>query len=130
MAQHRTKPDLQILPPLTVETLVNGGSGLAHIDGRVVFIPNTCVGDLVRVKVVRAKKNYLEAELLEVLQPGPSRQTPVCPVAGECGGCQWQHLSYADQLHWKHQLFVETLSHQCQVAAPAIKPIIPSAQQW
>jgi len=118
------------LPPLTVETLVNGGSGLAHIDGRVVFIPNTCVGDLVRVKVVRAKKNYLEAELLEVLQPGPSRQTPVCPVAGECGGCQWQHLSYADQLHWKHQLFVETLSHQCQVAASAIKPIIPSAQQW
>ena len=119
-----------ILPPLTVETLVNGGSGLARFEGRVVFIPHSCVGDLVRVKVVRSKKKYLETELLEVLQSGPGRQVPVCPVAGECGGCQWQHLSYADQLEWKQQLFVETLSHQCQVAATAIKPIIPSVHQW
>lgn len=118
------------MPPLTVETLVNGGSGLARFNGRVVFIPHTCAGDLVRVKVVRSKKNYLEAELLEVLQPGPERRTPVCPVAGECGGCQWQHLSYDQQLHWKHQLFVETLSHQCHIAASAIKPIIPSTDQW
>ncbi len=120
----------QVLPPLTVETLVNGGSGLARFEGRVVFVPHTCVGDLVRVKVVRSKKNYLETELLEVLEPGPDRQTPVCPVAGECGGCQWQHLPYDRQLHWKHQLFVETLSHQCLVAASAIKSIIPSAGQW
>lgn len=118
------------MPPLIVETLVNGGSGLARFDGRVVFIPHTSVGDLVRVKVVRSKKNYLETQLFEVLQPGPGRQSTVCPVAGECGGCQWQHLSYADQLHWKHRLFVETLSHQCQVAKNAIKPIIPSADQW
>jgi 23S rRNA (uracil1939-C5)-methyltransferase len=130
LAQLRTKLEHQILPPLTVETLVNGGSGLARFDGRVVFIPHTSVGDLVRVKVVRSKKNYLETELLEVLQPGPGRHTPVCPVAGECGGCQWQHLSYDEQLHWKHQLFVETLSHQCQVASSTIKPIIPSADQW
>lgn len=120
----------QVLPPLTVETLVNGGSGLARFEGQVVFIPHSCVGDLVRVRVVRARKNYIETELLEVLQPGSGRQVPACPVAGECGGCQWQHLSYADQLQWKHRLFAETLSHQCEVAATAIKPIIPSVHQW
>lgn len=130
LKHQRTRVEHQQLPPLTVETLVNGGSGLARYQGRVVFIPHSSVGDLVRVNVVRTKKNYLEAELLEVLHPGPGRQVPICPVAGECGGCQWQHLSYAEQLHWKHQLFVETLGHQCPVAATAIKPIIPSAEQW
>ncbi|MBD1399157.1 class I SAM-dependent RNA methyltransferase [Pelobacter sp. M08fum] len=118
------------MPPLTVETLVNGGSGLARFNGCVVFVPHTSAGDLVRAKVVRSKKNYLETELLEVLEPGPDRHTPVCPVAGECGGCQWQHLPYDRQLHWKHQLFVETLSHQCQIDVSIIKPIIPSADQW
>jgi len=127
---HLSRLEHQILPPLTVETLVNGGSGLARFEGRVVFIPHSCVGDLVRAKVVRSKKNYLETELLEVLQPGPGRQVPDCPVAGECGGCQWQHLSYADQLQWKQQLFIETLSYQCGVATTAIKPIIPSVHQW
>lgn len=130
LEQHHSTKEHQILPPLTVETLVNGGSGLARFEGRVVFIPHSCVGDLVRVKVVRAKKNYLETELLEVLQPGPGRQVPVCPVTGECGGCQWQHLSYADQLLWKQQLFVDTLNHQCEVPATAIKPILPSIHQW
>ena len=130
MEQRRTKLEYQILPPLTVETLVNGGSGLARFNGRVVFVPRTSAGDLVRVKVVNSKKNFLEAELLEVLRPGPDRQTPVCPVAAECGGCQWQHLPYDKQLHWKHQLFLETLSHQNQVATSAIKSIIPSIDQW
>jgi 23S rRNA (uracil1939-C5)-methyltransferase len=127
---YQTNLEHQILPPLTVETLVNGGSGLARFEGRVVFIPHSCVGDRVRVRVVRAKKKYLEAQLIEVLQPAPERQEPLCPVAGDCGGCQWQHLSYADQLHWKQQLFVETLSHQCEIPATAIKPIIPSVHQW
>ncbi|MFO7764827.1 MAG: class I SAM-dependent RNA methyltransferase [Pelovirga sp.] len=130
MTPESTLPEQQILPPLTVETLVNGGSGLARYEGCVVFVPHTAAGDLVRAGVVRRKKKYLEAQLVEVLQPGPGRRVPPCPVAGECGGCQWQHLSYNEQLAWKEKLFTETLSHQLLSDRCAFKPIIPSSNEW
>lgn len=130
MKPSSSRLEQQILPPLTVETLVNGGSGLARHEGCVVFIPHTAVGDLVRARVVRGKKNYLEAQLIEVLQPGPDRRLPPCPVAGECGGCQWQHLSYAEQLASKAKLFAETLHHHLPLDASAVKPIVPSNAEW
>jgi 23S rRNA (uracil1939-C5)-methyltransferase len=120
----------QILPPLTIETLINGGSGLARYEGRVVFIPHTAVGDLVSCRVTRVKKNYLEAELIDVLEPGPQRIAPACPVAGDCGGCQLQHLPYTEQLRVKEELFRETLVRGCGIDAELVKPIVPSTQPW
>ncbi|MFO7576212.1 MAG: 23S rRNA (uracil(1939)-C(5))-methyltransferase RlmD [Pelovirga sp.] len=119
-----------MLPPLTIETLVNGGAGLARHQGHVVFIPHTAVGDRVRARLTRQKKNYLEAELVEVLAAGEQRCVPLCPVAGECGGCQWQHLTYAAQLAWKETLFHDTLTHQCGATEEVLAPIIPSPRQW
>ncbi|MBN1956581.1 MAG: 23S rRNA (uracil(1939)-C(5))-methyltransferase RlmD [Desulfuromonadales bacterium] len=118
------------LPPLTVETLVNGGAGLAHHDGRVVFIPHTAVGDRVEACLVRVKKHYSEAQLVNIIQPGEERRVPPCPVAGDCGGCQWQHLDYSDQLKWKQRLFTETLTHQCNVAEGVIQPICAADDAW
>lgn len=128
--QNRFNLEHHILPPLTIETLVNGGAGLARHGGRVVFIPYTAAGDVVRAAVVRNKKKYLEAQLVEVLQAGPGRRTPPCPVAGECGGCQWQHLAYAEQLAWKEKLFADTLKHHVLIAGAALKPMIPSEHEW
>lgn len=120
----------QILPPLTVETLINGGAGLARYEGRVVFIPHTAIGDRVSCRVTKVKKHYLEAELVEIIEPGEQRIAPACSVAGECGGCQWQHLPYAEQLRIKEDLFRETLVRKCGVDAGLVKPIVPSAQPW
>jgi 23S rRNA (uracil1939-C5)-methyltransferase len=120
----------QILPHLTIETMINGGAGLARYEGRVVFVPHTAVGDLVSCRVTRVKKNYLEAELIDVLEPGPQRIAPACSVAGDCGGCQWQHLAYAEQLRIKEELFRETLVRRCGINAELVKPIAPSAQPW
>ncbi len=119
-----------LVPPLTIETLVNGGAGLARYAGRVVFIPHVAVGDIVSCRVTRIKKSFLEAEICEVVQPSPVRQQPVCPVAGECGGCQWQHLPYSEQLHWKESLFRESLVRQCHIDSAKVLPILTAPQEW
>lgn len=118
------------LPPLRVTVLANGGVGLAHHQGQVVFIPDTAPGDLVRVQVRRVKKRYIEAYPVAILERAPGRRDPPCPVAGECGGCQWQHLPYREQLFWKERLFRETLVRTCGVAEDRIRPIIPAPDQW
>ncbi|SEA46235.1 23S rRNA m(5)U-1939 methyltransferase [Desulfuromusa kysingii] len=120
----------QELPPLTIETLVNGGAGLARFEGRVVFIPDTAVGDVVTCRVTKEKKKFLEARIIETIKPSSTRCQPVCPVAGDCGGCQWQHLPYSEQLFWKDSLFRETLAHQCGIDINNVLPIIPAVNPW
>ncbi len=119
-----------LLPPLTIETLVNGGAGLARHAGRVVFIPHSTVGDVVVVRVTRVKKSFLEAEICEIVKPAPQRRQPVCPVAGVCGGCQWQHLPYSEQLKWKETLFRETLVRRCAISPDKVLPILSAVQEW
>ena len=119
-----------LTPPLTVETLANGGDGLARHQGRVTFIPHTAVGDVVRCRIRQSKKDYARAELVELLETSAQRRTPPCPVAGECGGCQWQHLPYSEQLVWKERLFRETLSHRCGIPANRMAAILPAPDEW
>lgn len=85
---------------LAIQDLARGGAGVARDEsGRVVFVPFTAPGDEVRARIIETKKNYAQAELVEIIKPSPHRQTPPCPVFGRCGGCQWQHLPY--ELQWK-----------------------------
>ena len=99
---------------LEVATLTNLGVGLGRVPlpdsaagappgGWVVMVPFTLPGEKVRVRVYRNHKNYSEADLLEVLTPSPHRQEPRCALFGRCGGCQYQHLAYPEQLKWKQQ---------------------------
>lgn len=120
----------EILPPLTIETMVNGGAGLARHDGRVIFIPHTAIGDKVICRTTKNKKHFSEAEIVELVEEGPQRRIPPCPVAGLCGGCQWQHLPYAEQRFWKEKLFRDTLVHQCGVTSDEILPIISEGDEW
>ncbi|MDX2493724.1 MAG: TRAM domain-containing protein, partial [Desulfuromusa sp.] len=120
----------EIISPLSVETMVNGGAGLARHQGWVVFIAHTAVGDVVGCRINKVKKNFLEAEIIEMIQPSPLRRQPECPVAGVCGGCQWQHLPYSEQLGWKETLFRESLIRQCRVDGDKIKQIVPAINEW
>lgn len=119
-----------LLPPLTIETLVNGGHGLARHDGRVVFVPHAAVGDVVLCRVTKVKKTFLEAEICDIVKPALLRRAPPCPVAGICGGCQWQHLPYAEQARAKEDLFRETLTRKCHIDPKKIEPLLPASQEW
>jgi len=121
---------LPLIDPVRIEALANGGAGIARLDGRVIFIPDTAPGDLVRCRLVKDKQRFAEAEVVEYLELAENRRIAPCPVASECGGCQWQHLDYPDQLRWKEQLFHDTLTRQCGVDRQRLLPIIPAPQEW
>lgn len=114
---------------LRIDTLTNLGQGLARVDGWVVLVPFALPGELVLARVYRNHKNYSETDLLEVLEPSPDRVKPVCPLFGECGGCQYQNLGYPQQLLWKQQQVSELLRHMAKVEFP-VEPVISSPQEF
>lgn len=114
---------------LDIETLTNLGVGLGRINGWVVMIPETVPGDRVRARVFRNMTNYSEADLIEVLQPGPNRVKPVCQLFGRCGGCQYQHLDYQAQLEWKRDQ-IESLMQRIAGIACTVEPTHPSPLQF
>lgn len=125
-----SKTTEKIVGPLLIEGLANGGKGIVREEGRVIFVADAFPGDLVRCRLIKEKKNYAEAVVEELLQPSPRRRITPCPVAEQCGGCQWQQLPYAEQLHWKQQLFSETLTRKLGIAPELIQPIVPSSDEF
>ena len=95
----------------------------------VVMVPFTLPGEKVRVRVYRNHKNFSEADLVEVLTPSPHRIAPRCSLFGTCGGCQYQHLAYAEQLKWKRQQVEEALKFMAGVEFP-VSPVIPSPREF
>lgn len=86
---------------LQIEDCGIDGEGIGKADGFTVFVKDAVIGDTVRAKIMKAKKNYGYGRLLEVLTPSPYRVEPKCPYARQCGGCQIQALSYEQQLAFK-----------------------------
>lgn len=114
---------------LMIDALTNLGAGVGRIDGWVVFVPFTLPGERVRARVFRNDKNCSHADLLEVRVASPERVAAPCPLFGECGGCQYQHLDYASQLAWKSRQVGELLQHMAGIRFP-VNPCLSSAQIW
>ncbi|MBE5827276.1 MAG: 23S rRNA (uracil(1939)-C(5))-methyltransferase RlmD, partial [Butyrivibrio sp.] len=79
----------------------NDGEGIGKVDGYALFVKDAVIGDRIRAKIMKSKKNYAYAHLEEVLEPSPFRQQARCPVARQCGGCQLQNMTYERQLKFK-----------------------------
>lgn len=86
---------------LNIDDIGNEGEGIGHIDGYALFLKDAVIGDKVRAKIIKTKKNYGFARVEEVLKPSRDRVEPKCPKARQCGGCTLQHLSYEKQLEYK-----------------------------
>ncbi|MBL9114216.1 MAG: class I SAM-dependent RNA methyltransferase [Verrucomicrobiaceae bacterium] len=114
---------------VTIESLTNEGNGVARVDGWVVFVPFSLPGEKVRVRVYRNHKNYSDADLIEVIEPSAHRIPTVCPLFGKCGGCQYQHLAYEEQLVWKRQQVAELLKRMAHIEHP-VEKVIPSPRQY
>lgn len=86
---------------LTIEDIGADGEGIGHIEGYTLFVKDALMGDRIKAKVMKTKKSYGYAKLMEILTPSPNRVEPRCPIASKCGGCQIQHLDYKKQLEYK-----------------------------
>ncbi|WP_223870043.1 23S rRNA (uracil(1939)-C(5))-methyltransferase RlmD [Paenibacillus sabuli] len=89
--------------------LTHEGDGVGRVDGFTLFIRGALPGERVRAKVLKVKKTYGYAKLLELLEASPDRTDAPCPIHAQCGGCQLQHLSYPAQLRWKRQHVIDSL---------------------
>ena len=95
-----------------IEKLVYGGSGLAHHEGKVVFVPFSVPGDRLLVRPVEEKKTFVRAEIVQILKPAKGRIAPVCAHFARCGGCHWQQLEYSRQIEAKRQILEEIFYHR------------------
>ena len=92
---------------LNIEKLSFGGNGISKDLDIVGFVADTAPGDKVKARITKLKKRFFEAELIELLTASEQRRTPPCPIASQCGGCQWQHIDYQEQLNQKHLILKE-----------------------
>lgn len=116
---------------LVVTSLANSGDGVGRIDDKVVFIPFACPGDELLVEIVQSKKSFAKAKIVKILSPSEDRQQAPCPYFGTCGGCDWQHLPYEKQLHWKRENLIQTLSRVGQIEEKnLVSQIVPSPEIW
>ncbi|NDV61139.1 class I SAM-dependent RNA methyltransferase [Puniceicoccales bacterium CK1056] len=88
---------------LLIDDVTNLGQGVGRIDGWVVFVPFVLPGERVVARIWRNKKQYSDSDLVRIIEASPDRVDPVCGLFGVCGGCQYQHYSYAGQLDWKRK---------------------------
>ena len=123
MARKKDKP---LLENVLIEAVAAEGNCLAHIDGKVLFVPQTVPGDVVDVQVTRARKGYMEGYVKRLVKASADRLQPVCEHYGDCGGCKWQILPYQMQLAAKQQQVVDQLTRIGHLNLPKISPILGS----
>ena len=118
-----------VIESIEVESFAAEGKCIAKHNGQVIFIEGSNVhpGDKVKLFVNNRKKNYAEANVLEILEASPLRIEPFCQHFGVCGGCKWQHVPYEKQLALKWQQVNDQLTRIGKLQLPDIQPIIPSA---
>ncbi|MEW6673612.1 MAG: 23S rRNA (uracil(1939)-C(5))-methyltransferase RlmD [Thermodesulfobacteriota bacterium] len=113
---------------LKVSDLIFGGKGLAKIDGFAVFIDQAVPLDVATVRIVKKKKNYAEARIVNLLEPSPFRVTAPCGYSGYCGGCKWQFFSYEQQLLCKQQHVADALERIAKLEGVWVHPALASPQ--
>lgn len=96
---------------LKILKMDNLGRGIGYLD-KIVFVPNTLIGEEVEIKIVLSKKNYYVGEVINYLKTSNSRIKPICPYYDKCGGCHLQHLEYLDTLKYKIEKVKSILSKE------------------
>jgi tRNA/tmRNA/rRNA uracil-C5-methylase (TrmA/RlmC/RlmD family) len=115
---------------VTIEKLVQGGQGMAHLDSQVVFVRGVIPGETVSIVAGTQRKGFQEATIREMLVTSPDRVAPPCPVYEVCGGCQLQHIRYEAQLVQKGAILRETLSRVGRIGVDAILPVMTSPNPY
>ena len=130
-ADHRHSPQTHpITLDLKISDLSRSGSGVGRDEvGRAVFVPFTAPGDVVRVRLLKQKRQFAEATVLEIIDASPLRITPRCDVFSQCGGCQWQHIPY--ELQWQTKLNgVRESLRLAKIEVPPVWEEFPAQQIW
>ena len=113
-----------------IEDMSDTGEGIGKTDGFIWFVKDAVIGDMVEARVMKTKKSYGFARLIQVLEPSACRVTPRCPSARQCGGCQLQAMSYEEQLRFKENKVRNNLSRIGGLTEIPMEPIIGMDEPW
>ena len=111
---------------VSVVDIAEEGKGVGKAEELVLFIEKAIPGDIVDVELLRKKKNFAEAKITQLIKPSEHRTEPFCPHFGVCGGCKWQHMTYAAQLVYKQKSVTNALERLGKVETSITEPILPS----
>jgi 23S rRNA (uracil1939-C5)-methyltransferase len=116
---------------LEIDSLAQGGRGVARTNGYVVFVAGALPGDLVKARVGKSKRSYGEAAAIELLRPSPERVADTCTHDGEpCPGAPWQGMSYERQLAEKASQVDDALRRIGRLDGFELEPIEPAVEPW
>lgn len=113
---------------LKIEGYTAEGAGVARLEGMVVFVPGAARGDLCLVRIVKVLKTHAFGKLMSVLEPGPGRIEPDCPVYDKCGGCCYRHISYEEELWAKGKKVQDALNRIGGLALTEAPEVVGSPQ--
>ncbi len=105
---------------VTIESLSHDGRGVAHVDGKVVFIDEALPGEELDFIYTDSRRDYAEGKVAALITRSEHRVDPECPHFGVCGGCSFQHVDDAEQIHFKQDLLQEQFRHLGKVDIPEI----------
>ncbi len=116
-----------MIAPVIIESLDQEGRGVAHVDGKAIFIEGALPGELVTYSPYRKKQNFELAQVAQILKPAFGRVVPQCEYFGTCGGCSMQHLDARAQVAAKQRVLEDNLKHIGKVEPELILPAIYGA---
>ncbi len=108
---------------LKIEKLIYEGYGLAHHNGKAVFIKSVLPDEEVEIKIVSKNKNYLRGEIVQIIEPSKHRIKPICPLSKPCGGCNLNFVEYDYLVEQKQNILKEIFQNFENLE---IKPFIKS----
>lgn len=100
-----------LVGPVTIGAIAHGGHCVARVDGQVVFVRHAIPGEEAMLRITQVLSRFARGEVAQVLRPSPDRRVPPCPIAGECGGCDFQHVTPAASRELKRQVVADLLRH-------------------
>ena len=106
-----------------ITDITNIGSGVCRIDGMVVFVPFSAIGDRCRIKILKVRTGYAYGKIEEIITPSPDRIPSDCPAFGKCGGCSFRHISYEAELAAKERFIKDAFTREANLT-PEFLPII------
>ncbi len=122
----RKKKSHPIIENVTVSDIAAEGKAIVKHEDKVIFVPFVVPGDIVDLQITKKKRRYLEARAIKFHTYSDIREEPICEHFGTCGGCKWQVLPYSEQIRYKEQQVVDSLTRIAKVEMPEVSPILGS----